>query len=354
MCHRHSRIGWVYRCTQDHDGALPESEFVIGMNDSVTITSSDNPAVDGLSSWIMRAIQDGHYTPEQIEVVESQRLGVKHAIAALQEQQAAKLSRHKETYETAHSKQSAISSNIVELNLHLRTITEEVDLAEKRSPIYTPPCRWKSCHNCRPTFRDRTYLSLDAVAANEVTAAPPWEMNNRRSSDLRVCRGLGLRKIGRACGTFDDLSCRYSVQSMEAVVENASDDADTDDSDEYIKPPERGRRLRDSFRNVIRDTLRPFPDRSASPTRSVDHSQSRISTKLKEWARCSRDSPYASGSHSSMESTNSTMIDAMNTPLPEAANDMDDLGGGEVETEDGLAVKEEGVGLSTADIILQI
>jgi len=138
------------------------------------------------------------------------------------------------------------------------------------------------------------------------------------------------------------------------VVETASDDADTDDSDEYIKPPERGRRLRDSFRNVIRDTLRPFPDSSASPTRSADHSQSRISTKLKEWARCSRDSPYASGSHSSMESTNSTMIDAMNTPLPEAAHDMDDLGGGEVETEDGLAVKEEGVGLSTADIILQI
>jgi hypothetical protein len=45
---------------------------------------------------------------------------------------------------------------------------------------------------------------------------------------------------------------------------------------------------------------------------------------------------------------------AANTPLPDAADSADDLPDGGVKVEDGIAVTEEGIGMSTADIIIQV
>ena len=44
---------------------------------------------------------------------------------------------------------------------------------------------------------------------------------------------------------------------------------------------------------------------------------------------------------------------AVNTPLPRASEDSASLDGGEVQVEDGIAVTEEGGGMSAADIIMQ-
>jgi hypothetical protein len=45
---------------------------------------------------------------------------------------------------------------------------------------------------------------------------------------------------------------------------------------------------------------------------------------------------------------------AIDTPLPDAAADVEDLHDGEVEVEDGLAVIEEGIVMGTADTIKQV
>lgn len=45
---------------------------------------------------------------------------------------------------------------------------------------------------------------------------------------------------------------------------------------------------------------------------------------------------------------------AINTPLPDAAADVEDLRDGEVEVEDGLTVTEEGIVMGTADVAMQV
>ena len=365
MCHRHPRIGWVYRCTQDHGGSLPESDFVPGLRDGPTITSSGDGALDGLAPGIAQAVRIGHYTPEQIDTVKSQRLAVKRAIAALEEQQLKSTSRTKKCGSTT-LKQSTITSTHVELDTSPSTVAEEgriketesrkpstiSDAAVARRSITNPTCQWRSCHNCRPTFRDRTWLSLDAVLADEVSQAPEWEMNNRRISDLHCVRGLGTHSLHHARRSLGDgLDHRNHEPSMQAVIEDASE-AGTGLSEGNDPLGDRGRQLRDSLRNLT-DRLRPCSRGSRSPKRSTDHSGSRVSQKLKEWARCSRDPFRGRGLENRADSRESILVDAINTPLPGSANDAEDLEGGEVEVEDGLAVKEEGVGLSAADIIVQ-
>jgi hypothetical protein len=45
---------------------------------------------------------------------------------------------------------------------------------------------------------------------------------------------------------------------------------------------------------------------------------------------------------------------AIDTSLPDAAADVEDLHDGEIEVEDGFAVIEEGIVMGTADIIMQV
>lgn len=45
---------------------------------------------------------------------------------------------------------------------------------------------------------------------------------------------------------------------------------------------------------------------------------------------------------------------AVDTPLPDTARDIEDLHNGEVDVEDGVVVTEEGVGMSAADITMQV
>src|SRR5271154_1607752 len=83
ICHRHPLIGWVYRCTQDYGGFLPESDFMhnSGMEHIQPYDTYDGAEERwGLSPWIVKAIEQDQYTPHQINTMSEQRRSVMRAI----------------------------------------------------------------------------------------------------------------------------------------------------------------------------------------------------------------------------------------------------------------------------------
>jgi hypothetical protein len=68
----------------------------------------------------------------------------------------------------------------------------------KKSWLPTQECQFKSCHRCRPSFRERSYLSLDAVADGELpaTAVTGFGFHYQKERPVALVehvRNLGLR-----------------------------------------------------------------------------------------------------------------------------------------------------------------
>lgn len=368
ICHQHPNIGWVYRCTQDHGGDLPESDFIHGMRPNPVINSSEDPTLETLSPWITKGIENGQYSQEQIDILKAQRLGVKRAIASVEDKQAELFSKvqarktslkaTKDLFPIESDPRASVSTfseqKLVEYSdFGLQPSTKQQQKDALRKLVTTSACQMKTCHTCRPTFRDRTWTSLDAAAAGECTPPPEWELSNRRISDLHIVQKLGLHKKSHVFRTFDSLEYRYSQSSIDMAVDEISDETSSESTEDERRHRRRGRRLRNGLKDVIRERLRPSDVDSYSPRSSRESSRTRrLGRKLTHWTRRSRDIVDPAALGASKESTVSVLLDAVNTPLPEGADDTEDLEGGEVEVEDGVAVMEEGVGTSAADIIL--
>ncbi|KAL9105771.1 MAG: hypothetical protein Q9227_009119 [Pyrenula ochraceoflavens] len=78
-------MGWLYRCTQDHNGFLPASLFSDDFqHDHPDVSPSQDPVLNQLSPWMEQAIERGHYTEKQEAVLKEQKLGVKASIIAME------------------------------------------------------------------------------------------------------------------------------------------------------------------------------------------------------------------------------------------------------------------------------
>ena len=89
---------WVYRCTKDYGGQLPPWEDQGAPRTSVLEDNKDPGATNTgegsraelenveagedvkLKPWMEKAISGGHYSPEQVEILKSQKRRVKDAI----------------------------------------------------------------------------------------------------------------------------------------------------------------------------------------------------------------------------------------------------------------------------------
>ena len=87
---------------------------------------------------------------------------------------------------------------------------------QKKSWLPTQECQFKCCHWCRPSFGDRSYLSLDAIANGELPATAITGFSfqyqkGRPVAPVKVARNLGLRpnplqtKVSSAQAIYHDL-----------------------------------------------------------------------------------------------------------------------------------------------------
>lgn len=216
LCHKHVNIGWLYRCTQDSDGLLPESIFINESHSHTKKSPSQDVALHTLSTPIIKAIGEGQYTDEQIKTLIQQKEHVCSVVLA-QEPRPATAS----TATTTSSSSSSISSKYDSLFLPKSTtfsttstasVDEEIRKAydwnelqkvwmaestlavsDFSSHTLTPSsmaspkdCSLMICPTCRPTYRERAFQSLDGILSSPVKIPPSWELENRPISDASV------------------------------------------------------------------------------------------------------------------------------------------------------------------------
>ena len=237
-CHKHPSLGWLYRCTQDTGGFLPESDF------------TDKPVLSGghlgedimtysLGSSIVKTIGEGHYTDDKATKIIKLKEGVRDLILSQIPQDTCTRPTTSSTFCTASSSSSdgdctfsTIPQSTTFSTTSSTSLDEEIKKAydwkelqkiwmsepsvtppEPRIPfqpvslppinppphrpitlLSTGPCNFMVCPTCRPTYRERAYPSLDDILSKPTQMPPIWEMQNRRISDAHVLAQIGIPK----------------------------------------------------------------------------------------------------------------------------------------------------------------
>ncbi len=380
MCGHASSFGWVYRCTQDHDSFLPESDFSSAEPENLNSRLSEQVVSSQLSQSILNGIKDGHYSAQQIQLLQAQKLRVKEFIA-MQEERLETSSDSSQTSSSLSSSDSALenpvlvtaqvpealqhrptdicSQNATKLSAEHVKAHSTMPSAPKKTYLepLVPNCHFKCCHSCRPAYRDRAFQSLDAIVTAPFKQPPVWEFRNRRISDAKTLKTIGTPlqrpQLRRMFQTFDDLRDFPASQTF------GSDE--NEDADSGINDTKKRLQRRSGFRETVRKALGAI-DQSRNVAKSSKHSSK--SSSRESLVQMSRSMLFKRPRKQPAEKENQIVSNralqeslvlmlAVNTPLPRASEDSDSLDGGEVKVEDGVAVTEEGVEMSAADIIIQ-
>ena len=196
ICSRFSSFGWVYCCTQDDPpGSRPPPN-------SISETTNPPPTAK-LSPWIAKAIDEGHYTPEQIDQLRAQKQHVvdtaRLAIDQFEQSQSNVANSLSLTPTTLQS---------VDANPHLPfpviNEVQEPAAIDPPSPGATliqqsklrmfPFCKFCACQLCRPTHRDRAWQSFDDIfAKDQEIPFIHYEDSNRPLASASILRKIGLR-----------------------------------------------------------------------------------------------------------------------------------------------------------------
>ncbi|MCJ1363812.1 hypothetical protein MMC16_002921 [Acarospora aff. strigata] len=355
VCNCVPNIGWVYTCTQDLDGALQLStgrDNLVGEGNHRTAVQEKNGRGAGqLSEWIVRAIEDGHYTAEQIEIMRAQKRRVKETIKELEAsfQKEYGQTTPKSILETtlalpSKAPTSLLSSPVI-VEESEKQPTPHTSEQEARSKIKLfPECRWTCCLTCRPVCRDRSWQSLDGVITMDREGPTGVDFFNRKVTDVKTARNLGLRMTSLMLGPFENAMAGLDGEDETFAYRQLGD---TDEEDEEVEENNSSKGFRASVKRAFRGML--MSQRRHSRSSSVSR---KSETKSKE-QETQEDSEFDIGLWHEMN--DQVLREAADVRLP-GKDGMDGLSfeEGEVEVEDGVAVTEEAVDLGTADIIMSV
>jgi hypothetical protein len=394
VCHRRPNIGWVYRCTEEDGGFLPASDFAIPEEHLITARTRDDDSINHFSPVVARAIKEDQYTEEQIKILIEQKRGVRNAVLAHVGRTRAKRANTPSTSLDRSSDSSTSEENTTFSTLSSFTLDEELQLSLDTKPNTKEParscftetitagsvgsvldasqplqgnqrfssCSYKVCPACRPAYQDRAIQRLNAIVDNHYEMPPPWELGNRRISDARIVAQIGLPKQPRSRSKPDVSSQEDSNNAVpsESLIESEPG------ADLQLKQSRTG--LRSGFRLTV---CKAFNHVKQSRSRSNSHLTlipseesnlnhdyfQRFSPSMLFMRQKSRifGNEYAGRFINDIQLQDSLMLMlAINTPLPDTAKDLEDNEGFEVqaEAEDNIALTEERLGLSAADIIM--
>jgi hypothetical protein len=236
LCMRFPSMGWLYVCRQDErfDETCPSMDSTLNAYNAAKDSSLRDQlkAVNLSESVIETAERGGVYTTDQLDTLMVQKVRLHQvidtAIDRRNNESACCTPTTKlvglgiNTGDPTARKDSAMSDAAPKAPQLGRSTennppnndgagTDAFALAEqdlnagnnKSDPPVTPlksktdsgapPCTMKVCHHCRPYYKDRIFLSLGAVIADEVPPVTPQEAISLRVSNVEIVRNLGLR-----------------------------------------------------------------------------------------------------------------------------------------------------------------
>lgn len=365
VCHRPSAWGWIYSCTQDDKddpGAAASIVQAAGMttesrmND--TISSAEPTDVGVLSLWIRDAIAKGKYTAEEISTLIAQRQKVIETIEASEEH----FRKIQELEFQRHSFAGAPQFADANPYLPFPVLGEVSTFITGSTPMTSPPpkpsifplCNYRACQVCRPTYRDRSWQTVEkAFHRSPYTSTMEIDHPDPPLLDVSLVRTLGLRKPKTFRPTLRTYGSSgvYTIDSRGQLVfttgplPKATNSRDSwfDVADQRVEPESKG--FRDSLKRAFRDMLQ-------SKNRN---SLSRKHSKRLDWrTEIHEDDSAEFDMGLYRELSEELLREAVNAPLP-GHDGKDGLEGEdieEIEVGNGVAVTEEAVDLRTADIIM--
>ena len=310
-----------------------------------------------LNPWVQKAIRQAQYTPEQIVVLRAQRQKVIDAIAAaegyietLNEDSSATLrSRSPVTSPSIDTDPSLPDVALVEfLKIQEPEPSPAVRVPSAKLSVF-PHCKLQYCQNCRPTFRDRAWMSFEDVMTRPNQGLEiDFKRDNRPISHPNHVRKLGVHKTSwprpplRSFHGLKRYSTNLTRQSSLTNQQNWRSENvphSSDLADQRTEPESKG--FRDGVKRAFRGMLM-HRRRSTSTTSSLN-------------ARIKEDDSSEWNVGLWKDLNDELLHEASNVPLP-GHDGMDGLGGeeGEIEVEEGVAVTEEGVDLGMADVIMSV
>lgn len=191
-CGRRPYLGWVYLCIEDTAGFSDPLDPISG---------------PFLSPWILKAMEDGHYTTEQKEIVIHQKLNVVKMVerekapappllSMLYAQRSAPVGHNQddtwvELIEDV-SQRGEGSGDFTALSEH----TGQSSRIFQRS-LPPLPCAFRACRYCERRYgnlEERTWISLNEICNDRSISPPdPWDLLGRPVSDAHILRDIGLR-----------------------------------------------------------------------------------------------------------------------------------------------------------------
>ncbi|KAJ4984570.1 hypothetical protein SVAN01_09971 [Stagonosporopsis vannaccii] len=185
VCGRAPSIGFLYECRQDcsppslHDLLSATEDAETGRID---FSLRSELEATGLSKSVIRAAEQGHYTPAQLEILKIQKQDLK---------------------QTIEDSIQGIQINDVVARLAAFASTPSNNDGAMNSKTNDAPtaCAFRACHTCRPYYRDRVYISFDAVASADfppVTRQEAEHLPTKSADILRSIRPLSTSKQTRA------------------------------------------------------------------------------------------------------------------------------------------------------------
>jgi hypothetical protein len=348
-------MGHVYRCVQDHDGILPQSDFT---------SSTTGPRQDfepdwevKLSDWIVESIDRGEYTPDQVQKLVEQKIAVKRAIFAQARPETPTSSSNSDqssdisvspgnstfsTLPTTLDEEPRAADEVEKADRSLNNESGAEAITRMSVPLNT--CDFHCCHACRPTYRERAWQILNRVVNEPCELPPSWELENRPISDARLVAQIGLTKP------------RSSYDEFQYLFRNELDDRLSTQADNTESGLENGLiRQTHSCRSKseFKETVRGVINMGAEETGFANQHSRQVSSSSSHGslARASRSLLFMRNvsSPASTHASTTTGPSISQLSLPRTVTES-----GEVEVEDGVAVKEEGMNLGTADIIMQV
>jgi hypothetical protein len=422
LCHRFPDFGWVYSCVQDDEPHTFSATHAIEGIPSLTVEGTigepnqakdldssnlldEDPRPEGtdfrmptaqLNPWIEKAIKEGHYTPEQVEILRAQKQKVfetaKTAIERFQESEMSK--------NTTSPARKASTSQSVDANPHLPfpviNEVQEASTEEGTSGLARPStsqldlrmfphCKFRACQLCRPTYRDRTWQCFGHIFELEVPIdIASLQEENRPLGSVSMMRTIGLRKPpvrrrfplrthdSRSIYTsneagqlvFQNNSRRLSSPSIAGYDQRSVDTAGSEDiSDAKVEEPE-SKGFRESMRRAFKSMMLTRRDSSRSELRKRKGRDSSESTSTEVDAAA-----FDMGLW--QELNDELLREASSVPLPgkdsiktDASNEEVGLieEDGHVEADDlleevdvaGVAITEEAAETGTNDIIMSV
>ena len=182
-CGQIPSLGWVFRCVENSRGYLPAGDF--GNEEPYQKQDlKDNRCATLLKPTLIKDIRSGHYSEEQVTLMEDQKRQVGQTITNQRKSERTLAARNRT--ERHHS-------------TRFRFLSRRAPSSSVKEP--RAQCTFRICLQCCPLLKERGFLKLDEVLSADIKEIwpPKHDWTNRRWAAVRLVRELGLKQVPVHC-----------------------------------------------------------------------------------------------------------------------------------------------------------